>query len=118
MNNLQLNYNKNINAKKYYLHPKQEEIRTSNSISKNQKIYDLLFKAVGLWLLKDEDNMIFNGSAEQVKILSNVMLATKDFYTYLKSDVEMNLDVMKSLLDRKNTCARKFEHMFSVKWPF
>lgn len=108
---------KNRDTKKVFLKPKND-LNSSSNESKNMKIFDLLFKAVGLWLLKDDDNMMFNGTAEQVKVLSNIMLATKDFYSYLKSDVEMDLNVMKSLLDRKNNCAIKFEKLFSVKWPF
>lgn len=123
MNNL------NMNNKQLYLKPIKKSMHVDNIIdnkkvilmpdmSKNKKIFDLLFRAVGLWLLKDKDEMTFNGSQEQVKVLSNVMLATKDFYTYLKSDVEMDIDVMKSLLDRKNMSAIKFEDMFNIKWPF
>lgn len=114
LNDLKL---KNRDTKKVYLKPK-DELVSSKSTSKNIKIFDLLFKAVGLWLLKDEDSMMFNGTEEEVRTLSNTMLATKDFYNYLKSDTEMDLNVMKSLLDRKNNCAMKFEKLFNVKWPF
>lgn len=81
-------------------------------------VKNLLFKAVGMWLITDEMDTIFNGSEEQVKALSHAMMATKDFYTYLRSDQDLDVEVMNALLLRKIESAQEFEKAFDAVWPF
>lgn len=82
------------------------------------KMLTLLFKVVAMWLLDEKDDVNFNGTEEEIKTLSNVMLASKDFYVYLRSDKELDPNIMSSLLNKKNHFAKKFLNIFHINWPF
>ncbi len=81
-------------------------------------IKGLLFKAIGMWLISDDMETEFNGSPEEIKVLSDVMLATKDFYQYLRNTEKTDFNVMNSLLNRKSNFSKDFENVFGINWPF
>lgn len=86
--------------------------------NQNNMIINLLLKAVGQWLLTDHE-FDFVGSKDEVKTLSNVLMASKDFYTYVRNpDINFDIEVFKALLNRKQMAAYEFEQCFNVVWPF
>jgi hypothetical protein len=83
-----------------------------------ESIRGFLFRAVGLWLISDEMDTSFKGTKKEIEALSKVMMATKDFYQYLRNGKEQDFKVMQSLLNRKLETARDFQKVFGFSWPF
>jgi hypothetical protein len=84
----------------------------------DNKLMTLLFKMVALWLLDEKDDVNFRGTEDEIRALSQVMLASKEFYQYLRNTDDIDPNVLSSLLKRKNNFSQKFYQVFNANWPF
>jgi hypothetical protein len=96
----------------------EEDDLIEDSETMSDEIKGLLFRAVGLWLISDDMDTQFNGTKEEVDALSKVMVATKDFFTYLRNQKDTDFKVMQSLLNRKLDATKVFTDVFGFNWPF
>lgn len=106
-----------LNYKITKLNKEKPEIKMHMETN-NNKIITLLFKMVALWLLDEKEDVNFRGTEDEIRVLSQVMIASKEFYQYLRNTENIDPDVLSSLLKRKNTFAQKFYQVFNTNWPF
>lgn len=76
----------------------------------------LFFTAVGAWLVGKATNLKVRGTEEEVRAVSNAMLASQRFQDELRSPGATVESVMQKL-GLKHASAREFERILGVPWP-
>ena len=76
----------------------------------------IFFTACGAWLVGKATNMKIRGTEEEVRAVSNAMMASRRFQDELRRPGA----TVESVMDRlglKHASAREFERILGVPWP-
>lgn len=97
---------------------KEKEAFVSLDKLSDPKVFERLTENVGVWLQTgvSEDFKLL-GSKEQIKIVKEAIIASKNFQDELCNPSATLLTVENKLLAKHQT-ARSFSKTFNVSWPF
>lgn len=76
----------------------------------------IFFAAVGAWLVGKATNLKIRGTEEEIKAVSDAMMASRRFQDELERPGATVESVMQ-LLGLKHASAREFERILGVPWP-
>lgn len=103
-----------------YLEKKEGTIVNENKERLNELQLNLLgkifFTAVGAWLVGKMVNLKVRGTEQEIRAVSNAMMASRRFQEELRNPGASVESVMNKL-GLKHASAREFERILGVRWP-
>lgn len=93
-----------------------EKKNLNNESNRDGLARKLLLTSLGAWFLGKEVDVKLHGSQNEIKIISNALLASKGLHEELNSS-EVTVESAMEKLRSKKIAAEEFEKTFGVSWP-